>query len=638
MLVIILCYCCSIATAYHIIGGEVYYETLGFNALTNNYRYKITMKLYRDGDFVCGTRQGCLDIFENPVPLYIFRGSDGSLARGPILFTITDRQPLRDTLKNPCLAPQTIYLEVAYYTEVVELPAISGGYYVTYQRCCRGENLTNIEASETEGSNYFAFIPGTESRPGNNSAVFVKDEALVICAGLPLQYTYTARDADGDSLVYYLCDAKTGGTDRRSDAQTVNPPPFNRNVRYLDPYNGSNPMGGNPRISISNQGIITGTPERSGRYVVSVCVSEYDRTTKKLIATHHKDILITVFNCNTRITAQINNVLQNCLDTSSFAVPIANYSTAGFTSTFHWTFSDGTDTITNSKNLFYKNFSDTGYYTYKLVVNKGLPCTDSIEGKIFNYPGLRAGFFVTGACAEKPITFSDTSSYRYGTITNTSWNLGNDPPSIYNNMRNLTYTFNEGKTYSVSLTLQTDKGCTETVTKNLDVQKVFAFAGNDTILARGQTMEMKGQGGTVYLWSPPEGLSNPNISNPVLTSNIDRTYNLYVQNAAGCEGSDDINVKYYEGPEIYVPTAFTPNGDGVNDIFRFIPVGIIEYKFFRIFNRWGQEIYSSVDFRKGWDGTFKGNPAKMDTYVWVVEGTDLNGAKVLRKGTVTLLR
>jgi gliding motility-associated-like protein len=89
---------------------------------------------------------------------------------------------------------------------------------------------------------------------------------------------------------------------------------------------------------------------------------------------------------------------------------------------------------------------------------------------------------------------------------------------------------------------------------------------------------------------------------------------------------------------MYIPNAFTPNGDGHNDRFRFIPVGIVDYKYFRIYNRWGAEIYSSTDFRAGWDGYFKGMPAPIDTYIWILEGVDYTGKEITKKGTVTLIR
>jgi gliding motility-associated-like protein len=118
----------------------------------------------------------------------------------------------------------------------------------------------------------------------------------------------------------------------------------------------------------------------------------------------------------------------------------------------------------------------------------------------------------------------------------------------------------------------------------------------------------------------------------------DIQYLLKVSNQQGCVGYDTLNVKYYLGPDIYVPNAFTPNGDGQNDRFRFIPVGIVQYDYFRIYDRWGQLVYSSVDFRIGWDGSVNGHPAAAGTYVWILQGKDLGGQTVSRKGTVTLLR
>ncbi len=145
-------------------------------------------------------------------------------------------------------------------------------------------------------------------------------------------------------------------------------------------------------------------------------------------------------------------------------------------------------------------------------------------------------------------------------------------------------------------------------------------------------MRMNGQGGDFYQWTPASGLSDPNARDPILNWSQETTLRLRVSNQQGCVGFDDINIKYYTGPEFYIPNAFTPNGDGNNDYFRFIPVGIKEYHYFRIFNRWGELVYNSLDFRRGWDGYYNGKPAVVDTYLWILEGIDLNGVKISKKG------
>ncbi|ACU64341.1 PKD domain-containing protein [Chitinophaga pinensis] len=638
---LILAICCTFvhvrADAYHIIGGEIYYTYVG-TAGDGIFRYEIVLKLYRDADFTCGPIQGCIDHFEDPVPINIYNGSGQRITNALQLY-IKQTKPLRDTLKNPCLAPRTQNLEVAYYRDTVELPASPGGYYVTYQRCCRGEKLVNIYDSEHEGSTFYTVIPGTDKRATNSSTRFNHDGAIVICNSLPFTFNYSATDPDGDSLTYMLCSALTGGA-TRSEAMSTTPPPYTNTVNYVSPYSGANPMGGAPQISIDNNGILRGTPNREGKFVISVCVNEYDRRTKILLGTHHKDLLLTVFNCKTNIKAGFPSVLMNCVENPDLAVTIPNYSNAGFTSAYYWEFGDGTDTVTFDKTVFSHQYPDTGIYKVKLVVNRGLSCTDSVTGFVHNYPGLKADFTMEGLCRGEPIRFNDVSSYRYGKITSRRWDIGvTDAPQFASAVSTqLNYVYQDGGAYTVTLKILTDRSCSAELAKEITVYEVNPSAGNDTILAKGQKLQLNASGGEFYAWSPPQGLSNVNIADPFASGDVDMTYLLKVSNSQGCVGYDSISVKYYAGPEIYIPTAFSPNGDGQNDRFRFIPVGITEYEYFRIFNRWGQEIYSSTDFRQGWDGTIKGAPAPVDTYIWILAGKDLTGKSILKKGTVTLVK
>ncbi|MCW3463320.1 PKD domain-containing protein [Chitinophaga nivalis] len=170
------------------------------------------------------------------------------------------------------------------------------------------------------------------------------------------------------------------------------------------------------------------------------------------------------------------------------------------------------------------------------------------------------------------------------------------------------------------------------------VPQVHAFAGNDTIIMLHTPFQLHGSGGVRYTWSPPDGLSDPKSADPITTVNRDITYTLTAYTKEGCTGTDDIFVRFIVGPEIYVPNAFSPNGDGLNDIFRPLPVGIVKMNFFRVFDRWGKLLYSSTAYLKGWDGTVNGQIAGVGTYVWVVEGLDINNRTVIRKGTVTLVK
>lgn len=170
------------------------------------------------------------------------------------------------------------------------------------------------------------------------------------------------------------------------------------------------------------------------------------------------------------------------------------------------------------------------------------------------------------------------------------------------------------------------------------VPPVPAFAGNDTIAILNQPFQLHATGGVNYVWTPADGLDNPDIADPFTNINHDITYTVTAYTAEGCSGTDDIRVRFIVGPDIYVPTGFSPNGDGQNDIFRPLPVGITQLEYFRVYDRWGKLMFSTSEYMQGWDGNFNGQPAAVGTYVWVVQGKDVNNETVQRKGTITLIR
>lgn len=170
------------------------------------------------------------------------------------------------------------------------------------------------------------------------------------------------------------------------------------------------------------------------------------------------------------------------------------------------------------------------------------------------------------------------------------------------------------------------------------------FAGNDTAIMMGQPFQLLAQdvnnsGFVSYTWSPAYGLNNAGIANPVTTLDQNMHYSVTATTAAGCEGKDEINIKVFPGPDIYVPNAFTPNNKNRrNDIFKPILVGIKKLNYFAVYNRWGQRIFYTTQPGIGWDGTQSGKPQSEEMYVWIVEGVDVNNKTIRKKGTVLLIR
>jgi gliding motility-associated-like protein len=181
----------------------------------------------------------------------------------------------------------------------------------------------------------------------------------------------------------------------------------------------------------------------------------------------------------------------------------------------------------------------------------------------------------------------------------------------------------------------------DTVLVNV-MPKIIPFAGRDTMIVVGQPLQFNAEGGVTYSWTPATGLDNPTIKNPVglygpETDSI--RYRVEVFNEIGCSDTAYVNVKIFKTtPYVFVPSAFTPNGDGLNDVIRPVAVGVQEIKYFRIYNRWGQMIFHTSTNQHGWDGRIKGTLQGSNVFVWMVSAIDYLGKPIFLKGTVTLIR
>lgn len=167
---------------------------------------------------------------------------------------------------------------------------------------------------------------------------------------------------------------------------------------------------------------------------------------------------------------------------------------------------------------------------------------------------------------------------------------------------------------------------------------VPAFAGNDTNAVIGLPHQLLATGGTSYLWTPSAGLNNPFAQNPLATVSRDTRFLVQVTDIAGCKDTASVLLRVYQGIRYYVPNAFSPNGDGINEIFRPIAVGVISTDWFRVFNRYGQVMYESNNIQNGWDGTYRGQRQPIGNYIWSIKGKGRDGNLIEMKGNVVLVR
>jgi large repetitive protein len=172
--------------------------------------------------------------------------------------------------------------------------------------------------------------------------------------------------------------------------------------------------------------------------------------------------------------------------------------------------------------------------------------------------------------------------------------------------------------------------------------------GPDQVVASGTALTLTPvvQNGPItnWAWSPSSGLSCNNCAQPVATILQDISYRVKVTTAFGCSGEDTISFKTFcRDAQTFIPNAFTPDGDGINDVLMVRGSGIVTVKSFRIFNRWGELVFERSNFVPnnpafGWDGRINGIAGGPDVFVYTADVVCGNGTTFTYKGNVSLIK
>ncbi len=165
-----------------------------------------------------------------------------------------------------------------------------------------------------------------------------------------------------------------------------------------------------------------------------------------------------------------------------------------------------------------------------------------------------------------------------------------------------------------------------------------ASAGTAVSILQGTSITLSGSGGGSYLWSPSEGLSCVTCQNPIASPTGTTTYILIITDANGCTSSASILVTVdLDCHEFYIPTAFSPNEDGQNDMY-YLLGNCVEQLSFTIYDRWGEKVFETSDISKGWDGTLKSKRLDSAVFSYSLVVSFVTGQEIKKAGNITLLR
>lgn len=341
------------------------------------------------------------------------------------------------------------------------------------------------------------------------------------------------------------------------------------------------------------------------------------------------------------------------------ALNVCEYDSMNFTSlatvqppsnivSWSWDFGNNVGFSTQTNPTYF--YGTAGTYNVTLIVNTNNNCRDTISKTVVVNPMPNVNFAadLLSSCSPLCVNLTDLSSVISGSNTTYSWNFG-DGASANGAVVNHCYT-NDGATENVyrtvTLTVTTDSGCVGTHIKNnyLTIYPTpiaeFSSSPQPTTI-RNPIIYFNNEsiGGYSYLWDFGDNTSSSVETSPTHTYVMVGQYDvtLISTNQWGCSDTIIHTVYIDDDYAFYIPSAFSPNGDGMNDLFSGKGYGIKDYVMY-IFDRWGEKIYETTDLSKGWDGTFKGEEAQQDVYIYRVDIVDIHGEKHNYRGHFSLVR
>jgi gliding motility-associated-like protein len=298
--------------------------------------------------------------------------------------------------------------------------------------------------------------------------------------------------------------------------------------------------------------------------------------------------------------------------------------------TWTWDFGDGT--TATGQQATHKYGSD-GSFAVRLTVTSDLGCTHTIIKTIRISPApiakagpdqLLCGQLSTKLAANAPAPASGQWTVVQGT--------GGSFSDAANPLTTFTGTMDQ--TYTLRWTVTNSPCVNATDEVEIKIRPVPTVeAGPNIVLVEGESIQLQGQGQGKLTWSPAIALSNPNIGNPMASPVVSTKYYLNVISEAGCPNKDSLEIKVLK--KLQIPKAFSPNGDGVNETWEL--GGIEDYPniSIEIYNRWGQQVYTSQGYPSPWDGKRNGSDLPVGAYYYII---DPHNGRAKMTGPLTILR
>jgi gliding motility-associated-like protein len=336
----------------------------------------------------------------------------------------------------------------------------------------------------------------------------------------------------------------------------------------------------------------------------------------------------------------INNDTQ-CLNGNLFAMTNMVTIKNGSIANCNWSFDDGfTSSLTNPMAISYVTTRGK-QMSFEAVSNNG--CRDTMLKDVFVNPMPEAQFAMDEVCLNQMTNFDNLSKVEFGTMTS-RWSFGDGNTS---DQESPNYRYSRADSFDVSLIVRTDRNCFDTIRMakaavihpvplaSFSHQKVNSWEKQTTYLFSNSSI-----GGEFLTWEIngiQEGFDED--LEFLFQDSGTRKVSLIASNQYNCSDTADLALSVFPDLDYFIPTAFSPNGDNLNDVYNLAALGYVDMFSLTIANRWGEILFKSNDSNIGWDGTYKGELVQNGSYVFIVNFRDIGTSRqVFEDGIVHVVR
>jgi gliding motility-associated-like protein len=336
-------------------------------------------------------------------------------------------------------------------------------------------------------------------------------------------------------------------------------------------------------------------------------------------------------------TASFNMPASVCMPGGAVAFINTSTVAAGVHLNYAWQFGDGSPVSADEDPVHV--YRQPGNYTVTLTAFTDKGCASEVSqvfNKFFEKPVASFSLPSYSLCQGMTARFVDESYAPGGTVNAWSWNFGDGSTST---QQEPTRQYNTPGTFQVKLVVGSSQGCvSDTFSRQLQVYpQPLVDAGPSFVVKEGANVQFQATVNApdfVIRWSPSTGLDNPNIISPtLLNADNDEVYTVTATGQNNCSASDGLTVKVQKG--VFIPNAFSPNNDGINDVWKIKNIELYPGATIEIYDRYGSVVYRSTGGSQPWNGSVKGKQAPSGTYYYII---DLKDGSSWRNGSVTLLR